>query len=75
MGAGCVTLSWYGPAYDGGSVVTGYAVQTRRIGGVEWSTLVDRWVEGLGLPSVNHIAQLHTEYKRFLTLLAPCLMF
>jgi len=42
-GAGCVTLSWYGPAYDGGSVVTGYRVQTRRIGAVEWNTLVDTW--------------------------------
>lgn len=43
VGAGCVTLSWYGPAYDGGSVVTGYTVETRKVGQVEWTELVNRW--------------------------------
>ncbi|XP_047736468.1 uncharacterized protein LOC108682041 isoform X2 [Hyalella azteca] len=43
VGAGCVTLSWYGPAYDGGSVVTGYTVQTRKVGQVLWTSLVEKW--------------------------------
>lgn len=42
VGSGCVTLSWYGPAYDGGSVVTGYTVETRKVGQVEWTPLVDK---------------------------------
>lgn len=44
VGAGCVTLSWYGPAYDGGSVVIGYTVQTRKVGQVQWTSLVERLV-------------------------------
>ena len=44
VGAGSVTLSWYGPAYDGGSVVTGYTVETRKVGQVDWTTLVEKCV-------------------------------
>nr|XP_027209309.1 myosin light chain kinase, smooth muscle-like isoform X3 [Penaeus vannamei] len=35
-----VTLSWYGPTYDGGSVVTGYNVEARKVGQDEWKTLI-----------------------------------
>lgn len=36
-----VTVSWYGPAYDGGKAVTGYRVEGRKIGSLEWSTLIN----------------------------------
>lgn len=38
--ADSVTLCWYGPAYDGGSVVTGYTVEARKAGQQEWYTLI-----------------------------------
>jgi len=43
VGAGCVTVSWYGPAYDGGSVVQGYTVESRKVGNLDWTTLAERW--------------------------------
>ena len=38
--ADAVTLSWYGPTYDGGSVVTGYTVEARKVGKEDWYTLI-----------------------------------
>lgn len=40
---GGVTLSWYGPGYDGGSVVTGYTVHARKVGHEKWDALVQGW--------------------------------
>ncbi|XP_064106001.1 myosin light chain kinase, smooth muscle-like isoform X3 [Macrobrachium nipponense] len=46
-----VTLSWYGPTYDGGSVVTGYIVEAHKIGNGDWFTLIS------GCHSTSYIAQ------------------
>jgi len=46
-----VTLSWYGPTYDGGSCVTGYIVESRKIGQVPWNTLIT------GVHSTSYIAR------------------
>ena len=35
-----VSLSWCGPAYDGGSAVTHYAIEVRDSGTERWTTLV-----------------------------------
>lgn len=34
-----VSLSWCGPAYDGGSQVTHYAIEVQEVGEGSWSTL------------------------------------
>ena len=35
-----VSLSWCGPAYDGGSVITHYVIQVKDSSTKQWSTLV-----------------------------------
>lgn len=49
--ADSVTLSWYGPTYDGGSVVTGYTVEARKVGKEDWYTLIS------GCHSTSYIAR------------------
>ncbi|KAK8746869.1 hypothetical protein OTU49_016869, partial [Cherax quadricarinatus] len=49
--ADSVTLSWYGPTYDGGSVVTGYTVEACKSGQHEWYTLIN------GCHSTSYIAR------------------
>ena len=34
-----LTLSWYGPSYDGGSIVTDYRVEMCKTGDMNWKTL------------------------------------
>merc|ERR1711962_574358 len=46
-----VTLSWYGPTYDGGSCVTGYTVECRKIGQIPWNVLIK------GVHSTSYIAR------------------
>ncbi|KAK4304915.1 hypothetical protein Pmani_023160 [Petrolisthes manimaculis] len=46
-----VTLSWYGPTYDGGSVITGYSVEAQKCGTTEWVTLIT------GCHSTSYIAR------------------
>ncbi|XP_076449773.1 uncharacterized protein LOC143286078 isoform X2 [Babylonia areolata] len=36
-----VSLSWCGPAYDGGSVITHYVIEVKDTDSKQWSTLVD----------------------------------
>ncbi|XP_050702039.1 myosin light chain kinase, smooth muscle-like isoform X1 [Eriocheir sinensis] len=49
--ADSATLSWYGPTYDGGSVVTGYTVEARKIGMDDWYILIS------GCHSTSYIAR------------------
>ncbi|KAG7174103.1 Myosin light chain kinase, smooth muscle-like 5, partial [Homarus americanus] len=49
--ADSITLSWYGPTFDGGSVVTGYTVEARKAGSDDWYTLIS------GCHSTSYIAR------------------